>query len=220
MVKHINNTMSHNKIEENKLIWYPENGIGYYPVKDPVYDDGYFKKYEEYESTLKGKQIVIARINIINKYTFGKTLDIGIGSGYLIKNRENTYGYDVNPRGIQWLENQELYVNPYADCIDNFKAITFFDSFEHIKNPEKLIKKIGKQYIIISIPIFENMNHVLKSKHFRKSEHYHYYTDKGLKYLMKSFGFEVIEIDDFETKIGREDIKTYVFKRYSIKGEV
>lgn len=196
------------------LEWNDELGIGYYPVNNNgnVYDKAYFDKYVGYEELDIGKQINQFRINFTNTFCKeGAVLDVGIGSGFFLSNRGNTYGYDVNPTGIDWLYNRNKYVDVYLDEISYFKGLTFFDSFEHIENPWLILRRLYNQYVIMSIPIFKDKEHVLKSKHFRPDEHYHYFTHQGLVNYMSGLGFSFCWMSNQETLLGRDEIYTYVF---------
>jgi len=72
----------------------------------------------------------------------------------------------------------------------------------------------AKEFVFVSCPIYDDVEHVLRSKHFKPDEHCWYWTIKGLTTFMRIFGFEVQEINWMETEIGRESIATFVFKRY------
>ena len=65
--------------------------------------------------------------------------------------------------------------------------------------------------LFVSIPVFKDMPHVLRSKHFRPDEHYWYFTGLGFVLYMLRHGFHLIAVDDFETRIGREDIMSFAF---------
>jgi hypothetical protein len=69
-------------------------------------------------------------------------------------------------------------------------------------------------YLFVSIPIFYNLNKVKESKHYRPNEHYYYFTSFGLINYMNDMNFKILEIQDFEIQSGREDIKTFVFKKH------
>jgi hypothetical protein len=90
--------------------------------------------------------------------------------------------------------------------------MTFWDSLEHIEDMELIISKIT-EWAFVSIPIFDNAEHCLKSKHFRKDEHFWYFTNQGIKAWFRSQGFECVEENSMESQLGREDIKSYAFKR-------
>lgn len=191
----------------DELIWFEKLGIGYFPVRNTPYDKDYFEKYIGYENTEIGKQINQARINLVTPYGFDSILDIGVGSGAFIKEIPNGKGFDVNPVAVEWLKEKGLYSD-----IKDFDAMTFWDSLEHIHNPETVLKHI-KHIAFISCPIYKDKEHILKSKHFRPDEHYWYWTFEGLEEFMFNYGFSLIESNNMETYLGREDIGTFVFKR-------
>ena len=70
-----------------------------------------------------------------------------------------------------------------------------------------------RQRVLVSLPIFRDVAHVLSSKHYKPGEHVFYFTEPGFLFFMREHGWRVIETNDYETKIGREDIKSYAFKR-------
>lgn len=135
-------------------------------------------------------------------------LDIGIGSGLFVETCPNCYGHDINESAIAWLIDKGKYRSPLKGA----NSMTFWDSLEHIHDPTVQLTGI-KEYAFISCPIYEDSDHILRSKHFRPDEHCWYWTDEGLKIFMWAFGFTCIERNQMETDIGREDIGTYVFKR-------
>lgn len=194
---------------QNELQWLPEIGIGYYPVKDAPYDEYYFQKYIIMAETEIGLKLNQARIDLVNKYTKLDVLDIGIGSGAFVEGRNNTYGYDINPAATKWLIERNWYRHPFKGA----NSLTFWDSLEHIHDP-RLHLSGAKEYVFISCPIYQDAEHIKRSKHFRKDEHCWYWTKDGLCTFMDAFGFELVEYNDMESKIGREDIGTFVFKKY------
>ena len=198
-----------------ELVWSDAHGIGYYPVDDNVYDQAYFEKYMGYENTNLGHKLTDFRNSLVNRYYRSSGLiDIGIGSGQFVEYRNTkglfTFGYDVNAFGVLWLEARKLFLNPH----DYFsvRAISCWDSFEHIKEPELLVAKVT-EYVFISIPIFRDESHCRGSKHFRKDEHYWYFTRQGLTQAMRQCGFLRIHRSKKETELGREDIESFVFER-------
>lgn len=194
---------------KDNLIWFPKFGIGYYPVTESPYDENYWNKYLLMEETEIGQKLNNARIDLVNKYIFKELLDIGIGSGAFVKGIKKCYGFDINPHAVDWLKSKNRYLEPRP--ID---AISFWDSIEHIHNPANVLKYALK-YVFISTPIYDDKNHILKSKHFRPDEHCWYFTKEGLKNFMSNYGFACVEYTDIETRIGREDIGSFVFKRVS-----
>ena len=188
-------------------------GYWFYPVNDFVYDKAYMDKYKEYVDTPIGKAILEARLGLVHEYK--NLLDIGIGCGTLIDNKKWAKGFDVNPEAIKELKRTQRWCDPYKDNLKRFDVIAFFDSFEHIEKPELLLEKITTQDVVIVIPIFKSRRGILKSKHYRPDEHYHYFTGGGFLRYMTKLGFECKEINDDETELGRDNILSFVFTRKS-----
>lgn len=205
------------KLINKGLVWFPEKGMGYFPVKKTHYDDKYFNEYVRMEHTEIGERLNEFRAGLVNKYTKGLVLDIGIGCGTFMKRRGNCLGFDICPKAIFHLRKTEQFFNPYngAGAWSDIKAVTFFDSLEHMEWPELIFDNIGRQFIFVSLPIFRSAEHVVNSKHFKKEEHFLYFTEKGFVDYMASYKFGLLEKRDEETRCGREDIKTYVFQRES-----
>lgn len=206
-------------MEKTLLQWDNQLGVGFYPVGDPVaYDDAYFEEYERREHGPLADPLNTFRIDLVNAYTVNgvgpeMVLDVGIGNGAFIRRRGQAAGYDVCPRAVAWLLAQGLYVDPYVENLARFHGITFFDSFEHICRPAALLARIGPQLVFLSIPIFKDRAHVFASKHFKPREHYWYFTPDGLEHFMFVHGFHLSYHSNEETRIGREDIGTFIFQR-------
>lgn len=183
---------------------------------EQVYDAEYFKKYQQMADTKMGRDITRFRVEFVEAYIKPSelVLDIGIGSGQFVETRPETYGYDVNPAGVRWLLDRGSYADPYTVTMPGFVCghMTFFDSFEHIREPGKLLAKI-EHTAVISLPVFAGADHVLRSRHFRKDEHYHYFTTAGLLDYMRAQGFQMVGWSDKESKLGRDGVETFAFKR-------
>jgi hypothetical protein len=205
------------ELMKKTLVWLPTLEIGYFPVTKNVYDDKYFDKYVGYEDTEIGKCLNEFRISLVNRYTRGRVLDIGVGCGTFIKDRgaERTFGYDINPKAVNLLKDMKIFYNPYEEDFerDRLEGITFFDSLEHIKYPGRILRKINKQFVFVSIPIFRDLEHLLNSKHLRDDEHFYYFTRGSFIKYMGIFGFKSLETSYTEIKCGREDIGTFVFRK-------
>lgn len=195
-----------------QLLWDNELGYGHYPVdlSTNPYNEDYFNRYADYEGEALTDQLNDARWDFVKGIP--SLLDVGIGAGTFIKNARNNgcnaFGYDVNPVGVKWLKERALYREPDQGL---YQLGTFWDSFEHIPRPDKAVKNMRQ--VAMSIPIFRDREHALSSKHFRTDEHIWYFTQWGLMGYMGCLGFETVRIDDFETKLGREGIKSFYFSR-------
>lgn len=194
------------------LHWCDYLGIGYlksHATDDEVYDIDYWEKYQRMTDTQMGYDLTQARYDLVKKYTNpNQVLDVGIGSGQFVK-AADCFGFDVNQHAIAWLKSQ----NRYAHYNDDYSwNITMWDVLEHIDNPTEVLSRVD-EYFIMSTPVYMNMEQCLTSKHFRINEHIWYFTTTGCIEFMRYFGFKCLEISSIETKLGREAIESFVFKR-------
>src|SRR5581483_10144636 len=99
--------------EDEDLIYF--DGVAVQKDKNEFsYGKAYFDKYVDYTGTPIAILLNQHRVTLTEKYCKNAIIDIGIGSGEFIKSsRLKTYGFDINPFGVEWLKNNELYVNPY-----------------------------------------------------------------------------------------------------------
>lgn len=206
-----------NQCATRRLTWWPEIGVGYYPVEEGTkpYDSEYFARYQRQADTDIGRKLMDARVYFVARhYPRGPVVDVGIGSGAFIDARDAwgedlTFGYDVNPNALDWLEMRAAYLNVYRQRVE---VITLWDVLEHIADFPRLLANVTT-WAFVSIPIFRDCDHVLRSKHYRKDEHCFYFTADGLIGVMRDLGFECIEQNDMETQLGREDIGSFAFRR-------
>jgi hypothetical protein len=199
-------------ILKQQLQWYPALGIGHFPVSHQKTD--YFEQYQGYEGHGITAQLNQERTDLVNQFVKGNVLDFGIGAGTFIetRGREITRGYDIDPKGIKWLKDNGLYSNPYDKKTKGVQCVTFWDSLEHLRLPQMVLNRVT-EYVFISIPIFEDVEHIQTSKHYKENEHYWYFTFSGLVIYMNYCGFDMEHETDIEVKLGREDVHTFVFRR-------
>lgn len=193
------------------FVWLPEIGMGRYPVTRThrPYDAEYFSRYQAMADTSMGRQLTAVRIQLVARHYIGPLLDVGIGAGQFVEARPNTRGFDVNPAGIEWLNQRGLWADLYGD---RYPALSFWDSLEHIDRPDIAVAK-AERFVFVSVPIFESGDHVLRSKHFRKTEHIWYWTHDGLIKWFAQQGFKLLEHNTCESTLGREGIGSYAFRR-------
>lgn len=200
-------------LTNNRLMWLPEIGIGYYPVpKDQhPYDGSYWDKYRGYDRTPMGDRLTAARLALVRKYIKEPQriiIDVGIGGGRFVEEMD-CYGWDINPDAVEWLAKHHALMDPWQTPV---AAMTFWDSLEHIHEPSGLLAN-AKEWVFVSCPVFETPRDIQRSKHYRKDEHCWYFTKQGLSGFMEIHGFGLVEINSMEEEAGREDIGTFVFKR-------
>jgi len=192
-----------------ELKWCEKAGIGYLPLKEMPYDQAYFDKYVVMDDSKTGEALTSARVDLVKKYTDPMFVtDIGIGAGRFMR-EANCAGFDINPIAVKMLIEEQRFIDPYSN---NVLHATFWDSLEHIAYIDGLLDNV-REYIFVSLPIFDDVKHVLQSKHYRPTEHCWYFTRKGFERFIAAHGFTVLEYNTMETDIGREGIGTFVCKR-------
>jgi len=201
-------------IADGDLMLCPENGVAWQTdmAHRVPYDAPYFDKYVGYEGTEIARAINAGRVDLVNRHVgpAGGVLDIGIGSGEFIKRRMNTFGFDVNPKAIEWLH----WKNRWSDKFYLFQGFTFWDVLEHIEAPEHYFDRMfDRPFVFLSAPIFPDLTAIRASKHYRPGEHLYYFTEDGLVRWMALHGFLLRERDDFETRAGRDSILSFAFLR-------
>jgi len=202
-----------------ELTWNDPKGFGFFPVDGrAMYSDAYFDEYERREHTPIGERINAARAALVNQFLTPRPwiLDFGAANGAFLRRRGNALGFDICPKAVDTLKSLNAFHDPYAGGLDRFGGITFFDSLEHVEKPDTILSKVlGNQFVFVSLPIFRSAQHVLASKHFKPAEHYWYFTWRGFIEFMLERKFALVYAGDDETRLGREDIGTFVFRRWA-----
>lgn len=198
------------QLARDRLTWLPEVGIGYYAVLPGEAPD-YFQHYAALEHSDIAKRLTQVRVEMLRRHWDrpGTVLDVGVGAGTFVDALPDCKGFDIQPAAVRWLQARGAFVNPYTDPV---QVACFWDSLEHIPDPAAILANV-QRYAMVALPIFDDAAHVLRSKHFKPSEHCWYFTQGGLLTFMAAHGWRVLEINDYETKIGREGIKSYAFER-------
>lgn len=199
---------------DGDLILCRERGFAFqHDMKASVpYDAAYFDKYAGYEGQEIAAWINAARIALVNKHAGrnGLVLDVGIGSGEFIKKRPQTFGFDINEKAIAWLKAEKLW----SESFDLFGAFTFWDVLEHVPEPASYFDRMRDgSWLFTSLPIFADLSRIRESKHYRPNEHYYYWTAKGFVAWMGLHGFKCWEVNDNETKAGRDSIMSFAFRK-------
>jgi hypothetical protein len=195
--------------ETGSLIWDDKAGYGFHSAPPMDYTGDYFAKYQLMDETPMGEALTDARVLLVDDHYQGEDIiDIGIGGGKFVILMMCS-GFDVNPSAVRWLKDQGLYRDPYENKVE---ALTFWDSLEHIPDPIAIVRQ-ARKWVFVSMPIYDNEAHCRSSKHFKPGEHLHYWTHSGLVDWFAQQGFILMSHNDEESRIGREGIKSYAFKR-------
>lgn len=190
------------------LLWSEELGMGYHPRPPMNYSGPYFEKYQALDATPMGAALTAARVAMVKRHYAGGVVDVGIGGGRFVLDADG-WGYDVNAEAVTWLKAGERFFDIYAHGTE---AISCWDSLEHIPEPEKLLCQVG-EWVFVSMPVYLDAKHCLSSKHFKPGEHLWFFTEWGFVAWMSKNGFELVERNDLESRIGREGIVSYAFRR-------
>lgn len=182
-------------------------------MSKPVdYDAAYFDNYVHREDSEIARKLNLARTKLSEKYC-DCVVDVGVGSGEFIKKSNiKVFGYDINPVGVNWLNDKNLFVDIYNFVPDEIQGFTLWDTLEHIPNPQLFFNCVRSgDFLFVSLPIFNEIEKVRESKHYKPNEHLFYFERNGLINFLNDSGFDLIECNDDETRAGREDILSFVF---------
>lgn len=187
--------------------------MGAAPVE---YDDKYHDHYQALEGSSVAVSLNAMRVAMVarNSHEGATVLDIGAGCGTFVRAARSwgflAYGFDIIPKTVERLKD----IGAFADNPEGFEVVTFWDSLEHIEDPETVLGRISKgALVVVAIPVFEDLKRVRESKHFKPGEHLYYFTAQGFVAWMALHGFRLLETSTHETDCGRESIGAFAFRR-------
>jgi len=202
-------------VADGDLMLCPEHGVAYQRDQTHLVDYGedYFEKCRGYEGQSIAEKINAGRVALVARHFGpGRVCDVGVGSGEFIKRRPYTFGVDVNPAAIAWLKE----AGRWASDLDSFGAFTFWDVLEHVPEPESYLRHAYLHaFVFLSMPIMASLDRIRESRHYRPGEHLYYWTESGLIEWMAWHGFRCLEVANFETEAGRENIRSFAFRRFA-----
>lgn len=175
-----------------------------------AYDEAYMDRCAAHPPRMI-RDINALRNSFVDKFVpkRAEIVDIGVGDGAFIRSRAHTKGLDVNPAAVRWLRTCGLNASTLRQ-----HSVTMWDTLEHVPDPGLYLDAISIGYFLfVSIPIFEDLDKIRESRHYRPGEHLYYFTDEGLTAWMTQYGFDVKARDDFESRLGRDTIATFAFKK-------
>lgn len=200
------------------LRWIEPPGVGFFPVQNErsPYDQAYFDKYVGYAATDRGREITRARVDMVRQHVGrpASLLDVGIGCGQFLdacwhEGWAASRGCDVNPAGLAWLRERKALDAP---AWHTYEVVTFWDSIEHIFDLDGALAR-AETWVFVAMPVFTDLGHVRRSRHFRPDEHFWYFTDAAFRAFMAGAGFDVVDSTEREVELGREDIRSYACRR-------
>lgn len=195
-----------------------EMGVAYQADMTPVvaYDSAYLGKCRAYKGGEIARAVNAGRCDLLSRHLprGSKILDIGAGAGEFMEAAEKagfvTFGYDVIPAVVVDLVIKKKF--SLSGC--GFDGLTLWDSIEHMTRPGSFF--LGLQSgvtVFVSMPVFDDLFSIRKSKHYRPGEHLYYWTRSGFIGWMAAYGLYLVEESKHEIVAGRESIGAFVFVR-------
>jgi len=190
-------------------------------ARDITYDyaGDYFEEFRRRASTQIGADLHHHRASLVSSHLphNARVLDYGCGYGVNAIDRENWVGWDVNPFCQQHLKDNDAYEDP-ADAFWYYDAVCLFDVLEHLQKPAELLDKLWPGALLfLTLPVWDDWSDgpqgLVDWKHWKPGEHLIYGSSTGWKKWIISQGFELLTENTMEVIIGREDIRTFVFKK-------
>ena len=198
------------------------------------YDKYYLLKYttlSTYYPLIIGR---IFLIDTIKHFIFNNQkvslLDIGCNDCGLLHllQKTNNFSYlggvEIN-KNVKYLNsNLPIYTSIFK-VKKQIDILTFFDSFEHFIDINKVLnhicKYINPKILIISVPncfyTKQNIKHIQKWHHYRPNEHIYYFNKYSLTKFLAKFDYSLIFDTFVETlirnKIPEKNILTGVFEK-------
>lgn len=178
------------------------------------YDATYLVKCDAYDGSAVAKAVNAGRCALLARHlpAGASVLDIGAGSGAFVRsalwNGFSAAGFDVIPEAAERLHQ----IGHYAENPGDFDAVTLWDVLEHIEDPGPLLDSI-KGFLFVSLPIFDGLWNIRKSKHYRPGEHLYYWQAPAFVAWMGLHGFRLLEQSNHEVAAGRESIGAFAFRR-------
>jgi hypothetical protein len=174
------------------------------------YDAAYYAKCAANDSGPIADEINAARIGLVARWYSGRLIDVGVGGGAFVRRRPDTFGWDVNPAAVEMLKRE----GKLATDIEHFGAVSMWDVIEHLPDPGFILDRVQlHSYLFVSLPIFESLDVIRTSRHYRPGEHLQYWTRDGFGLWAAQHGFAILECNAAETEAGRDGIVSFALKR-------
>lgn len=179
------------------------------------YGAEYLDKIEAYDPAIAmrvnaGRCALLAR----HLHEGWSVLDVGAGDGAFIR-AARSWGFDAKGYDVITAARDRLaQAGLYDDDPALYDAVTAWDVIEHLEDPALTLRRVSRGALLfLSLPIFEDLTQIRRSKHYRPNEHLLYFTRDGLVQWIAQYGFELLEESDHEVRAGRESIGAFAFRR-------
>lgn len=171
------------------------------------YNQQYLEEYEQRATTPLGRQINAARWELVQRYcSRGALLDYGCATGVFHTAAPSAFhatGWDVNP------------ASPFHNHLPDghYDILTLWDVIEHLQAPLSPVLDYAPEYVFVCSPNADNttVEWFDKWKHYKPTEHIHYYTPKTLAMSMASIGYKLLETNFDEGRLRDPDNPCAIF---------
>lgn len=202
----------------DNLDW--KDGVGRYSFSTPFqYNREYYERYLDYDNTPLGRAITKFRVDIVNKlvsyrHRITYLLDVGSGTGHFLKELQRrtpiqAEGIDPAKDATSW-----LHTNNCTSTRTRYNVLTFWDSLQHISEPERLFEEYHPKHVAVSIPIYSGKEQILNHRKFKPDQYKWYFTRRGFIDWMYSYGYELVEAyRDEDQKYDHVGVQSFTFTR-------
>ena len=166
----------------------------------------------------------------------GLGVEFGCGNGdfvsYVSAQNKKVIGIENNKRAVEVCEKKQIKILSSVSSVQSkINVITFWHSFEHLSNPEKVIKAVKKHtdddsVIVVALPNYKSFDARYYDRFWAAYDvprHRFHYSKLGIKQTMKKFGFQCVKtkpmfLDAFYISMISEKYKNN--KLFFVKGFV
>lgn len=210
-----------------------------------IYDRDYYESYLKYLGTESESQLNSVRSNLLSIALLADEglerrnaliVDYGCSYGAFLSHlrvtgllpRENLLGVEINPYCIAHCivnDVKAIDCDMFGYFYGKVDIMTFWDVFEHLPNPAKVLQRHQPSIICLSLPCLdaylENCpgKDIQLWKHWKPLEHLWNFTQEDCKEYLANLGYEVFYESFDESKVrrdpvlGEKNIMSFIAKR-------
>ena len=168
------------------------------------------------------RALAARRVWVLSQFvpTGGELIDFGCGTGRVVEAATGKWassGCDlVHPSPFTWLSRGRL------DWPGRWDVATFFDSLEHVPDPDVLMRELNPTWVMISVPWCHRPGDpawFMRWKHRRPGEHLWHWGRESLDGFFASLGYRPVMHSSFEDEYRpnpdqpEPNILTAIYKR-------
>ena len=180
-------------------------GVSQVGAKPFAYNQAYNETYNTEAYKRDSLRLMQIRLDIV-KSACGhpnSLLDFGYGNGafltYASSFIPNCFGFDVAETNYH--EGKKWERINYLEQKGKPMVATFWDSLEHLENPEEVVRGIDAEYVCISLPWFTYELDFNNWHHRKPDEHLHHFTPDALITLMQDCNYRLCWLGNPEDEI-------------------